>query len=709
MTVLQCLKCKGQLNVAAERCVCAQCGAGWPVTDGIPRFFEVPTYYWGEVGRQEAQELLAAAREGSWAEAIRARFPAGHGMTFGVLDLQRASWATMLGLDDRSVALDVGSGYGAITHSLSRLVGEVYSIEAIPERIEFTQERLRQERIRNVTLVQASATDLPLPENTFDLVVTNGVLEWVGEWDLAGDPRSAQLRFLNSLCRLIKDDGVLVVGIENRIGYGLFLGHNDHSGIPYTSLVPRRMASFMLRHSDAPHHRTTLNPKREYRTYTYSERGYRKLLTDAGFADVSGYWADPGYNQPYHLIPLSRPLWVREHFQDLLDHPGPAPRKSWRRRLKKAMASSHLLSLTVPEFVLFASKRAGRMAGVQAWAQDRFVKTDEEHDHRAKHNQPMPWALHTWPFRAKSVVRFGDPASRRDFAYVKVHIAAESSVGAKTEVLNRDRVRATLQASSRGLVDVPQTYGTLCVGDATYQMESAARGTHLSQIVRRPDYFADAARVESDFSRLFLGLTELTIAMQEVSGTPALNPHWRDVPEEFENLSALCAALDKARYFRNSSTSSCSAWAQHGDLSIENISIDQATGHFTVFDWADMSEGFSPLYDFFELLYSTGYLSPENETAGFANEAERWTASFRAVFLSDVGLGRIAQQLILQVCDRMKIPPESIPALLVEYLLVRTHYYRAKSARQRQIHLQLLQLCIEQDCLVFGRFHTLPA
>ena len=54
----------------------------------------------------------------SW-PAVRARCP-GDNMTFGLLDLERASWVAMLGLDELSVALDIGSGYGAITHAFSR-------------------------------------------------------------------------------------------------------------------------------------------------------------------------------------------------------------------------------------------------------------------------------------------------------------------------------------------------------------------------------------------------------------------------------------------------------------------------------------------------------------------------------------------------------------------------------------------------------------
>ena len=293
--LLKCLKCNARLNTINERCLCPQCGGEWPIVGGIPRFLQTPSNYWGEVGRSKALELLEAARKGSWSDAVRSHFPEG---VISVLDLQRASWAPMLGLNEQSVALDIGSGYGAITHSLSRFVGELYSLEAIPERIEFTQERLRQEGIGNVRLIQASAAALPLLDKSFDLVVANGVLEWVGEWDLEGDPRSAQLRFLSSILRLLKDDGVLLIGIENRIAYNNLLGAIDHSGLPYTALVPRRAASFMLRRSSARHHRTKLNPNREYRTYTYSERGYRKLLAEAGFADDRPIGPIPGTTCP---------------------------------------------------------------------------------------------------------------------------------------------------------------------------------------------------------------------------------------------------------------------------------------------------------------------------------------------------------------------------------------------------------------------------
>jgi ubiquinone/menaquinone biosynthesis C-methylase UbiE len=702
--LLKCPRCDAILDNGRERYFCPECRDEWPVIDGIPRFFQEPTYYWGEVSRHEARELLDAARRGSWVEAVRARFPERDNVRFGLLDLQRASWAPMLGLDERSVALDIGSGYGAITHSLSRSVGELYSVEPVSERIEFTQERLRQEGIHNVQLIQASATALPLVENSFDLVVVNGVLEWVGEWDLEGSPRSAQLRFLDTICRLLKDDGALLIGIENRFGYGLFCGGTDHSGIPYTSLVPRRLASFMRRHSSSPRHCAQLNLKKEYRTYTYTERGYRKLLVDAGFAGVACYWAEPGYNQPYCLIPLAMPQWIREHFRDQLDHPGPSPRQSWRRRLKRVVSSSRFLSMVLPEFVLLASKRRWRTAKVQSWVEEQLRHSVGKRDGGAD-SQPTTWALYTRAFRPKSIVRLGDPKSSRDLAYLKVIIGDRSSASSlEVELENRARVLDRLQAYANPPVSVPRGFGTLRVGNTSYVMESAAQGTQLSRMVRRLGYFADVRRVQNEFNRFFGSMISLTEVLQKVSGAKRLSSSWREIPEEFDHHLETRAAIEQSRYFWGSSSSSRAMWIQHGDLSVENISLDQETGRIEVFDWSDMASGFPPLYDLFEFFYSTAYLVPAEEAVKFPNDVERLMASFQAIFFTDTGFACVVRDLILQACKRLRVSPELIPALLVEFLLIRSHYYREKSAVQRRVHLRLLQLCFEQNCSVFGTF-----
>jgi SAM-dependent methyltransferase len=693
MTLLQCLKCSAKLDCGPEQCVCPKCRTAWPVRDGIPRFFQVPDHYWGEMGRNDALQLIDVARKRSWVEAVRARFPENDNMFFGLLDPQRASWAPMLGLDEKSLALDIGSGYGCITQSLSRFVGEVYSVEAVTERIDFTRERLRQERVNNVRLVQASAADLPLADNSFDLVVVNGVLEWVGEWDLTVDPRTVQINFLKKIFRLLKDDGILLVGIENRIGWTFILGEQDHSGMPYTTLVPRAVASWMLRLNSKPHFRTELNPRRQYRTYTYSERGYRKLLGEVGFAATSSYWAEPGYNQPYSLIPLARPDWVRQYSTQFLDHPGPAPRRSWRRRLKRV--ASPISPWLVPDFVLLASKQARRRTRLQTWVDECLAESAG--NSVTADTPPLAWALRTRAFNDKSIVRLGDATTGSDLAYLKICTGNEESRAFyETEITNRTKVRDSLNASGTSRVLVPRSYGTLQIGITGYHLEAASRGTQIAAIVHKLGYFENAERVEHDLSQICDRIIELTTALQNISGLRTIPLAWREIPETLRSRPDLARATAERRYFQKGFPESSSTWIQHGDLSVENAHLNQETGEFEVFDWCDLAGGLPPLYDLFQFFFSTGYLSPAEETVRYASEEDRWVATFKAVFLSDSSFGRTTQRLILRACERLSVSPEDVPSLLLEFLIVRSNYYRPRSEVQRRLQVRLLELCVTE-------------
>jgi len=350
-----CPKCGSSLSADGSRVSCQQCVQSWELRDGIPRFYD-PGYYWGEVPQQEAASLLSEARRLGWRQAVQQDFQNNPAAIYSILQWQsRAAWLPLLGLPENAVALDVGSGYGAITHALANSCAEVYSVEAIPERIEFTRLRMAQERLTNVQLLQASATELPIGENAFDLIVVNGVLEWVGEWDTSTSPKEVQLRFLRKLQRALKPGGALLIGIENRIGYSSFRGGLDHSGLPYTSLMPRWMASFVLRHSKRAHHRSQLNEKREYRTYTYSEWGYRRLLRKSGFSDLSFYAAEPGYNKPTSLVPVQSHA-LSAHILRMMSEPKLGARRRWPRLTKLYLSRLGLLRPFVPEFVIIATK-----------------------------------------------------------------------------------------------------------------------------------------------------------------------------------------------------------------------------------------------------------------------------------------------------------------------------------------------------------------
>lgn len=372
--VLACPECSANLAEDGTALICRSCTRRWEVREGIPRFFN-PEYYWGEVPQSEALSLISDAERDGWRQAVTKHFENDKEMLYSLLQSQsRAAWLPLLGLKkDGLVALDIGSGYGAITQALAHAVGEVYSVEAITERLEFTSIRLRQEELLNVKLVQGTATKLPFNDNAFDLIVVNGVLEWVGEWDTSASPREIQQQFLRKIFRMLKPGGILLIGIENRIGYNNFLGGLDHSGLAYTSLMPRWLATLVLRHGPRSPHRRQLNEKCQYRTYTYSEIGYRKILSQSGFRDVSFFGADPGYNKPLSLVSLNRSA-LAAHTLRTVSEPMLGSRPRWSRLIKFYLSRFGIMRYFIPEFVIIAVK-AGNHDGSNANTIWQRVKT----------------------------------------------------------------------------------------------------------------------------------------------------------------------------------------------------------------------------------------------------------------------------------------------------------------------------------------------
>jgi len=145
---------------------------------------------------------------------------------------------------------------------------------------------------------------LPFEDDRFDLVVLNGVLEWIPA-SIEGNPREIQQAFLTEICRVLSDDGQLYVGIENRYGASYFKGkREEHTKLPYVSLLPR----FMGR----PYHRLALGSS--YRCYTYGRGDLKRLLRDSGFHCAAFSYPYPDYREFSQLVDLEDLSSVRNSF-----------------------------------------------------------------------------------------------------------------------------------------------------------------------------------------------------------------------------------------------------------------------------------------------------------------------------------------------------------------------------------------------------------
>lgn len=292
-----CPLCREGLLESIEEISCARCERKWPLKDGIPHFID-SNRYWGEPGisQEVAQNINEEARKRNWHEVLKehALLAVRQNYTF-INDLSRARWHQLLKLPGNSVVLDLGAGTGTISQALSEHYGQIFSIERVEERVEFMRIRFKQEKCENITIIKSDIDQIPFPENYFDLIVLNGVLEWLPFSKPQDNPRKAQIGYLKALKKLLKPGGTIYIGIENRYNYSLFLGAPDpHISIKYVTILPRFISHLICK----------IKTGDWYRPYLYSSAGYRRLLKDAGYLDVDIFASLPSYNEPRQIISL---------------------------------------------------------------------------------------------------------------------------------------------------------------------------------------------------------------------------------------------------------------------------------------------------------------------------------------------------------------------------------------------------------------------
>jgi SAM-dependent methyltransferase len=294
--------------------------------DGVPHFVSQDRY-WGEIDQEVMVGINQQIQHSPWREVLlKHPSPQVRAASLMMTNPDRANWHLLLPLAQSSTVLDIGAGSGAIAQVMAGCYRHVIALEPVMERIEFMKHRFRQEGLSNITLVRSDVGRLPLPPRSVDLAILNGVLEWI-PWSLTdGRPRDVQVSALRTIREVLRPGGFLCVGIENRWMIDYFMGANDpHADIPYVTILPRFLADVYARWRTG----------QPYRNYLYSAGGYRRLMEEAGFADIEVYCALPSYNHPRFIIPFDDRVFA--YFCEHFDSVSSSRKRRWALRLLRLL------------------------------------------------------------------------------------------------------------------------------------------------------------------------------------------------------------------------------------------------------------------------------------------------------------------------------------------------------------------------------------
>jgi len=188
---------------------------------------------------------------------------------------------------EQSRVLDVGSGKGGIATALADSVGSIVGVDIDFQNCidSLNTGDSRVAGTRSPSIARAAAEALPFEDCTFDLVLLNGVLEWVGR--RSKKPREAQQQAISEAERVLRPGGHLYLAIENRL-FPAFLLVDPHTHQPLVNALPRATARAL----------TAVLVGNRYGTYIYSYWGLRRLLS-SNFVNLQFLLPLPHYHHPY--------------------------------------------------------------------------------------------------------------------------------------------------------------------------------------------------------------------------------------------------------------------------------------------------------------------------------------------------------------------------------------------------------------------------
>ena len=367
-----CPVCKNDFAIENNYYFCSHCKVSYSLHDNYVDFISETTFYAGEVPKTDMHELINNIDKIGFYPGLNLFFKKFPHLRGYITDRKRADWVYNVLGTERKNCLDIGSGLGNISENLSHLFESVYSFEAVKERIEFQKRRFLNSKRFNIYISRGNALELPFKDNYFDFIACNGVLEWMGMMNTEQNPREVQLAFLSELKRVLKDNGKIYIGIENRSGLNLILGDRDHSGLPYTSLMPRFLANYVVRkygNLGGIYGDSTANKKEEhgYFTFTYTIFGYKSLFKKAGLR-VKSFWVYPAYNQPYFSGDLEDKTGIKGFVSTVNTEPNFLLLSTARVKAAISIASKinksilqFVLSILTPSFLFYCGKNDIRL------------------------------------------------------------------------------------------------------------------------------------------------------------------------------------------------------------------------------------------------------------------------------------------------------------------------------------------------------------
>ena len=224
----------------------------------------------------EMLEIARNYREKQWNGVIaeRASWPILY--HFSHIRENILSWIPFTGEEN---VLEIGSGCGAVTGALCKKAKKVTCIELSRKRSQINAWRHRDCDNLKILMGNFQEVEKTLTEK-YDYITLIGVLEYAGYYTDDEHPFEA---FLKKISGYLKEDGKLLIAIENKFGLKYWAGsREDHTGKFFDGLEGYIDTDSKVR--------------------TFSKEALKKIITDAGYGKAEFYYPFPDYKFPVQIF-----------------------------------------------------------------------------------------------------------------------------------------------------------------------------------------------------------------------------------------------------------------------------------------------------------------------------------------------------------------------------------------------------------------------
>jgi len=105
-----------------------------------------------------------------------------------------------------------------------------------------------------------------------------------------------QKQFLKTVYSSLKEEGEMMLAIENRHSHQYYMGRKDpHANLLFTTFLPRPLSNFISK----------IFHNKSYRNYIYSFKDMESMVRGVGFKECETYMCFPDYHFPELIISYS--------------------------------------------------------------------------------------------------------------------------------------------------------------------------------------------------------------------------------------------------------------------------------------------------------------------------------------------------------------------------------------------------------------------